>query len=195
MSSAIIQRLTKLRDILTDSYNSKTKSLNTISEVENEIVNENVFIAFLNFTLATTLIKDIGIITPDDMDIRLSTALLISDVNFVSLSLFEGVPFTGDAEAPYFNANRQSDNEGTLLSYSTFTVAPAADLSAYDMIDRIETIGSGSNPALSSGSTQEGREFIILKRDTQYVFRFKNENGTTANVFAKEAWIETDLTD
>lgn len=193
MSSAEITRLEKLRRIFTDSYNSKTKSINIINEVENEIVLEHVFIAFSLFTLISSAVMDFGMVTPSDLDIRLSPVQLISDINFVTMDLYEDVTFTGNVEHDIFNANRQSSITAEAIVYDTFTVAP--NIGGATVIDILATIGGASSASHSTGSTQEGRQFIILKRNTKYLFRFTNQDTGTANVEAKAAWIETDLTD
>jgi len=175
-------------------YNKSAKAVITMTELENEIVNGNVYIADLLFTLAAETSTDIGIITPSDTDIRIFTATLGADLSYVSLTLYEGVTFTGNAVAPYVNANRQSDNTGGLLSYSTFTVAP--NISGATQLKQLATVGGSLIGQTSIGSTQSEQEYILLKRDTKYLFRFYNANASnTATVTASEKWIETDLTD
>lgn len=176
------------------SYNKFTKSINVITEVENEIVLGHVFTAFALFTLASpdgTL--DFGMVTPADKDIRLSPVQLLADINFITMDFYENVTFTGDALHEIINTNRQSLITSETIVYDTFTVAP--NISGAIKLDMLATIGGDSIASHSTGSTQEGRQFMILKRNTKYLFRFINQDSSEANVEAKAAWIETDLTD
>ena len=185
--------LSRGTEILENSYQEQTKSLITITEAGNEIVNGNVFGEKTLFSLDTSGIRDVGVVTPANKDIRFSSISVSSDVNYITLHVYEDVTFTGDNELTIINANRQSSNVSGAVLYDSFTVAP--NISGASLIDIYATLGGTGIALTSSGGSQEGTEYKVLKRNCKYLFRYTNLDGDGASILGGAAWIETDLTD
>lgn len=181
--------------VLNDAYNAKTKSLNTINELENEIVNGNVYSVAVKYpTMDTGDVVRFGATTPSDIDIRLYPADLSSDANYVQLDIYEDVVFDtpGGAITP-LNMNRQHSDSSGVLVYSTFGSTPS--IVGKTRIDIFATLGGTGVGQSSTGSSAKSDTYIILKRSTNYLFVNTNFDGDGVTAIGKVTYVETDLTD
>jgi hypothetical protein len=180
-------------EILENSYNSRTKSLNTINELENEIVNGNVYYVDALYTFDTGDIVRFGATTPSDMDIRLYPADLMADANFILLEIYEDVVFTGTTELTPLNANRQFADSSGATVYSAFDGVPS--IIGKTRVGLYGTLGGTDVAGHSTGTKGEGKTFLVLKRNTNYLFVNTNNDGDGVTAIGKVTYIETDLTD
>jgi hypothetical protein len=175
------------------TYNSQTNSVNTINELENEIVLGHVYYVDALYTMDTGNIVRFGATTPSDMDIRMFPANLSADANYVLLEIYEDVDFTGTTELTPLNANRQfADNSGVTV-YAAFDGTPS--IIGKTRVGLYGTLGGTDVAGHSTGTKDESKNFLILKRDTNYLFVNTNNDGDGVTVIGKVAYIETDLTD
>jgi hypothetical protein len=180
-------------NVLSRSFNSQTNSLNTINELENEIVLGHVYYVDALYTFDTGDTVRFGATTPSDMDIRLYPADLMADANFVLLEIYEDVTFTGTTQLTPLNANRQfADNSGAIV-YSAFDGTPS--IIGKTRVGLYGTLGGTDVAGHSTGTKGEGKTFLILKRATNYLFVNTNNDGDGVTAIGKVTYIETDLTD
>jgi len=175
------------------AMNNQAHAMITFGEELNESLNGNRFIAIDMTTIATGLSFDVGITTPSDKDVRFLWIDLGCDLNFAKCILYEGVTFTGSTQIVPINSNRQSAKTAQTIIHSAFSVTP--DITGAVIVDTVATLGGTGVGQSSSGGAQEGDGFLLLKKNTKYLLRVSNEDGTTANVLLKIPFIETTLTD
>jgi hypothetical protein len=120
-------------------------------------------------------------------------ASLSADANYVKLEIYEDVTFTGLLELTPINANRQSLTASDVTVYYTFDGTPST--AGKLAVGKFATLGGTTIAQTSIGSKDESAKFIILKRDTNYLFVNTNMNGEAVHALGKQFWIETDLTD
>ena len=179
--------------IMEATFNKQTKSVNTINELENETVNGNVFYVDALFTTNTGDIVRFGAVTPDDMDIRLYPPSYQSDANYMLLEIYADATFTGTTELTPVNANGQSAIVSDVTVFSEFDGVPS--IIGATKIGTFATLGGIDVGQNSAGGIADSKKFLVLKRDTKYLFVNTNVDGDNVTTLAKETWIETDLTD
>jgi len=175
------------------SCNDKTKSLSVINELENEIVNGNTFYVDNLFSMNTNDVIRLGMVTPIDKDIRLYPVQIGADANYVKLEIYENATFAGITELIPTNANRQSINISGVIVYDSFDSVPS--IIEATKIDTFATLGGTDIASNSQGSKETSIKFMVLKRNTKYLFVNTNLNGDDVTVLGKKIWIETDLMD
>lgn len=180
-------------NVLIRSFNRQTNSLNTINELENETVNGNVFYIDVIFPMDTAAVVRFGALTPIDKDIRLYPPSLCADANYVILEVYADATFTGTTEITPLNANGQSVNVSDVTVYSAFDGTPS--IIGATKIGMYATLGGTGVGHTSAGGSADAKKFLILKRNTKYLFVNTNNDGDGVTVIGKEMWIETDLTD
>jgi|GEM_PF-3757933 len=181
--------------VLTEVYNTQVKALNLINELENEIVNGNVYSVAVKYpTLNTGDVIRFGATTPADKDIRLFPADLTADANYVQLEVYEDVVFDtpGGLITP-INHNRQAGDNSGVLVYSTFGTIPS--VVGKTRIDIFATLGGTNTGQKSTGGAVKSDSYFILKRNTNYLFVNTNFDGDGVTAIGKATYVETDLTD
>ena len=113
-------------------------------------------------------------------------ATISTSADSVTVELFEGAVVTGGTTLTAWNHNRN------LSTVPTSTVKTAPTITTIGTLIAKSYIGGVSgNPQSRQGDMDSGGYKIMLKPNTQYVFRFTN-GSTAANVVnVRSEWIES----
>ena len=119
-------------------------------------------------------IYDVLFITPSDKDIHLMSHQVTATSSPGEFCLMEGVTasVSGDT-VDFYNNNRESANEPSVIAYINPTVDDGGILIDCDML---------TGTKLSGGSSVHYAAEWILKRSTIYMFRYTNASGIRTDI-------------